>query len=514
LAHFVHCRRSVAELWFMDSIRFSLTGLRSFLLAFILLGCNEAEQPAPTALNEAFSQAASDYSVPRDLLVSIAFTNNRMEHRVGMPAQDGTIGIMSLRPDDRFPSLAVAAEAMNEDRDTLKSDRSANIRGAAALLAGFRDRYEDRTGVDVDTLQEWYPIVASYAGATDPLVSNGFAGEVYDWMFAGFAIETRSGEWIELEPQEMPWRGTAWELTGGSGLVDQFVAASSANYTQSSRTTSDIDMVVIHTTQGSYSGTISWFQNADASASAHYVIRSSDGEITQMVDEEDVAWHGGDWDTNSRSIGIEHEGYVDEADVWYTDAMLRNSAALVRELCDRNGIPMDRNHIIGHSEVPGCASAGGGGSSCHTDPGDGWDWDYFMSLVTTEGGTADILTSNLADGEKSGWFSAVASSSRYGVEDSCSGPVSGSVTGGLLYLTAECVPDTYPDNVGTVPVTISAQVSGATALDGDMFVEGYSDSWLGTIQSDGSADARISGEHNVGGDLGTLAYELKFQIDP
>lgn len=37
---------------------------------------------------------------------------------------------------------------------------------------------------------------------------------------------------------------------------------------------------MIHVTQGSYAGTISWFKDAAAQVSAHYVIRSSDGQIT------------------------------------------------------------------------------------------------------------------------------------------------------------------------------------------------------------------------------------------
>ena len=43
---------------------------------------------------------------------------------------------------------------------------------------------------------------------------------------------------------------------------------------------------------------------SSAAVSAHYGVRSSDGDLTQMVDEADIAWHAGDWDTNARSIGI------------------------------------------------------------------------------------------------------------------------------------------------------------------------------------------------------------------
>ena len=62
--------------------------------------------------------------------------------------------------------------------------------------------------------------------------------------------------------------------------------------------TKEVSAVVIHYTEGSYAGCISWFKNCDAEVSAHYVIRSADGQITQMVLEKDKAclgvFYGGD----------------------------------------------------------------------------------------------------------------------------------------------------------------------------------------------------------------------------
>ncbi|CAM5259886.1 hypothetical protein SBADM41S_08153 [Streptomyces badius] len=40
--------------------------------------------------------------------------------------------------------------------------------------------------------------------------------------------------------------------------------------------------------------------------SAHYVIRSSDGEVTQTVRDKATAWHARS--ANASSVGIEHEG--------------------------------------------------------------------------------------------------------------------------------------------------------------------------------------------------------------
>ncbi|MFJ4685088.1 N-acetylmuramoyl-L-alanine amidase [Streptomyces sp. NPDC088789] len=134
-----------------------------------------------------------------------------------------------------------------------------------------------------------------------------------------------------------------------------------------------VDFVVIHVTQTPYANTLSIFQEAGRSVSAHYVIRSGDGHVAQCVRESDIAWHAGNWDYNTRSIGIEHEGWVDEPR-WFTERMYQSSARLTAAICGRHAIPRDRAHILAHYEMPG---------TDHTDPGPLWDWDRYMSLVAS-----------------------------------------------------------------------------------------------------------------------------------
>ncbi|MFJ2632083.1 N-acetylmuramoyl-L-alanine amidase [Streptomyces sp. NPDC087422] len=175
--------------------------------------------------------------------------------------------------------------------------------------------------------------------------------------------------------------GVTADLTSGIGrasaaTVDypsaSWTPASSGNYTASNRTsTYPINLVVIHVTQESFTDTISLFQDPSHAAAAHYVVRSGDGAIAQCVRERDVAWHAGNWDYNTRSIGIEHEGWVDQP-AYFTTAMYHSSAALTAEICDKYGIPKDRDHIIGHVQVPG---------TDHTDPGPNWDWVRYIRLV-------------------------------------------------------------------------------------------------------------------------------------
>ncbi|WP_240436999.1 N-acetylmuramoyl-L-alanine amidase [Streptomyces sporangiiformans] len=152
----------------------------------------------------------------------------------------------------------------------------------------------------------------------------------------------------------------------------EWAPAHTANYTASNRPTSHpVDFLIIHMTQATYANTLRIFQNPKKQVSAHYVVRSADGHVTQMVRERDVAWHAGNWDYNTRSIGIEHEGWVDQP-AYFTDAMYAQSAKLTAAICTRYGIPKDRAHIIAHYEVPG---------SDHTDPGPNWDWTRYMRLV-------------------------------------------------------------------------------------------------------------------------------------
>ncbi|MEV0177140.1 N-acetylmuramoyl-L-alanine amidase [Streptomyces sp. NPDC050803] len=148
--------------------------------------------------------------------------------------------------------------------------------------------------------------------------------------------------------------------------------ANTANYTASNRPTAyPVDLVIIHVTQTTFTTALDIFRNPKKRVSAHYVVRSADGHVAQCVREADVAWHAGNWDYNTRSVGIEHEGWVDRP-AHFTDALYKRSAALTAAICTRHGIPRDRTHIIGHHEVPG---------TDHTDPGPHWDWARYLRLV-------------------------------------------------------------------------------------------------------------------------------------
>ncbi len=138
-----------------------------------------------------------------------------------------------------------------------------------------------------------------------------------------------------------------------------------------------IEYIVIHDTEASWATTLDLVQDPTY-VSWHYSLRSVDGHIAQHVKTKDVGWHAGNWYVNAKSIGLEHEGFAAQG-TWYTEAMYRTSAKLVRHLALRLGIPLDRQHIIGHDNVPGTTAATVAGM--HWDPGPYWDWSHYFDLL-------------------------------------------------------------------------------------------------------------------------------------
>jgi N-acetylmuramoyl-L-alanine amidase len=131
-----------------------------------------------------------------------------------------------------------------------------------------------------------------------------------------------------------------------------------------------VSMVVLHYTgMESAAAALDQLTNPAARVSAHWVV-AEDGQIVQLVDEADRAWHAGRayWrgitDVNSASIGIEivnpgHEfGYRPFPDV-QMDAVEQLVAAAVR----RHAI--DPANVVGHSDVAPARK---------DDPGELFDW--------------------------------------------------------------------------------------------------------------------------------------------
>ena len=119
------------------------------------------------------------------------------------------------------------------------------------------------------------------------------------------------------------------------------------------------EAVVLHIGEGSLEAIASHFKSPTSQVSAHYGV-GHNGEVDQYVKEEKSAWHAGQTDRptwkllkpnknpNWYTIGIEHEGYFDEE---WPEAQKIASANLIKDICKRWNIPIDREHIIGHYEI-------------------------------------------------------------------------------------------------------------------------------------------------------------------
>jgi hypothetical protein len=290
-------------------------------------------------------------------------------------------------------TAARAAELTGVDEKTLRTDPAQNIRGGAALLA----EHQRDLGIHSDKTADWYGAVAAYSGATDTATAKSFADEVFTTIEQGTARVTDDGQRVRLAPQsnlvantrqvdklglrqtnqdetECPrGLGCEWIPAPYAEFDDTYGNHDLANRPQSQK----IDYIVIHDTEETYDNTIRLVQDPTY-VSWNYTLRSADGHVAQHVKAKDVAWHAGNWYVNAKAIGLEHEGFGADGS-WYTEAMYRSSAKLVRYLAGRYGIPLDRAHILGHDNVPGTVPSTVAGM--HWDPGPYWNWSHYFDLL-------------------------------------------------------------------------------------------------------------------------------------
>ena len=327
--------------------------------------------PSVAEVELAIDAAAAEFFVPASLLRAVAHIETRWQHmpyRIGNYGRRGLFHLTEVR-------LLDGEALLGSDHDHVVGDYVTHIRAFAALLDDARP-----ASAPMPPVGEWGEALAwvmdlhpdaydTYMNRVFNLVNDGLVDRLADTgepiTIAPVAIDGELlGAWQSSVERSPDYPGAVWDQ------------ASTCNFTNASRTSGDIDRVLIHTAQGSYGGTISWFNNCAASVSTHYVI-SSGGDITQMLYEEDIGWHVQCW--NSRSIGIEHEGYVNQPSLYYTPAMYQASGDLVADMIADWNMTADRVTVVGHNEVdPAC------NTNAHSDPGSGWDWDEYMDII---GGT-------------------------------------------------------------------------------------------------------------------------------
>ncbi|WP_425507773.1 N-acetylmuramoyl-L-alanine amidase [Streptomyces olivoverticillatus] len=394
-----------------------------------------AAQPHSDTLQKEFAAAAAGHQVPLSVLLGLSYLESRWDSHGGAPSVTGGYGPMHLtdaattlaalphhsdagedargdagRPHAvprtalpapatlpaRLRTLERAASLTGLSAKALRESSAANVQGGAALLAAEQKRLGLPLSADP---ADWYGAVAGYSGASDAATATTFAHDVFDAIRTGRRRTTDTGQSITLaaSPQLAPRTEQIGQLKLGTvtdtgvecprsvacesipAPYQQLDGKDYGNHDLADRPASQkVDFIVVHDTEGTWETTIKLIKDP-AYVSWNYTVRSGDGHIAQHVPTKDVAWHAGNWFVNAKSVGIEHEGFLAQPDAWYTEEMYSTSARLVRYLAQKLGIPLDRQHIVGHDNVPGTVPSTIKGM--HTDPGPYWDWDHYFELM-------------------------------------------------------------------------------------------------------------------------------------
>lgn len=406
------------------------------------------EEPNYTAyFQEAYDQ---NPNIPRGVLEAVAYGNTHIFHIVhnaggnencmGLPLAYGVMGLTLDGKNYFNNNLVTVSDLSGISTNLIINNPEKNILAYASAfnivmnsIAGQKPVGTKNSDIIFSTLVALSELPSDTEGQIFALNTQLYSyftflnapefQEKYNFPNHDFDLQTLFGEdnYIVLsstkvtisEEEISDNQGNVYKSTGNNAPSVQSAdyapaiwnAAASCNYSTRGQA---ITGVVIHDVEGSYASCISWFQNCNANVSAHYVVRSSDGQITQMVLESKKAWHVGN--SNPFTIGIEHEGYNTQTG-WYTPAMYQSSANLVKDICISgyginpttcwSGVSCNGSCVLpltvkikGHQHYP---------SQTHNDPGVNWNWGTYYNLIngsttcaTPTGLTATSITLNSA----------------------------------------------------------------------------------------------------------------------
>lgn len=329
--------------------------------------------PSVSTIEKYFNKASKEFGIPVSLLMVIGQVENNWA-QIG-PSIDQGWGIMHLVKNNYCNTLGEAATTLGVSEQVLKDDAFQNIRGAAALIA----KYAGKKSKTFTKPEDWFPAVAKFSGLINSDLRDMQAATYFETLKKGVKASTVWSEQIIISPMEIidlkkiisstedfhtkkvsDTTNQAAALTSDYGPA--LAAFTSCNY--SSGRAYAIDTWVNHWIgSGTYAGAVSWFQNCNAGASAHFVIRNFDGEITQVVAVANTAWHcgaGGFPANNGRSIGVEHEATAANPGMWNSTPMQNASATMSCYFKGIYGFPTTQNAspgICGHNDMPGTTTS-------------------------------------------------------------------------------------------------------------------------------------------------------------
>lgn len=368
----------------------------------------------------ACQQAYATYpSIPKGVIEATAFTQTRfsylsvddMESCSGLPKSRGYLGMVKDGKQYFKENMRKVASLSGFSLKSIQENPTTEV---LAFASAFQQLYAQTLGQPIELRLKQAFSELSYladSGIVNQFARNAELLELYRFLNKSenatmfqfpayhFNLELVFGSTnlSVLTSSKVDFQAHAIVGDGGIAFVPQGTQLKSTEYGPaiwnpapscnfSSRNGVAISAITIHTIQGTYAGAISWSQNCSSSVSYHYVIRSSDGQITQMVNEANKAWHVGS--ENPYTIGYEHEGYVNQAS-WYTTAMYNASAGITRDICQSgyginplrtfSGTATSGSNVLGscirikgHQHYP---------NQTHTDPGINWNWALYYTLV-------------------------------------------------------------------------------------------------------------------------------------
>ncbi|MGH3928502.1 MAG: N-acetylmuramoyl-L-alanine amidase, partial [Pseudonocardiaceae bacterium] len=259
-----------------------------------------------------FAAAADEFGVPEEVLKAVSYALTHWNDRDGEPTRHGGYGLMHLtdpavpRPDGRGgvdiaddPSagpLLVAAELLDATAAEVRSDSGQNIRAGAALMAQYARQAGG--GRLPSSTAGWSDAVARFGAGANPATGAAFVEDVFALLRAGLPATTVDGQRISLaadpglpelpavldEIPECPRNADCRFVPAAYEQTDPSDPNAYGNYDPADRPDdgNDIRYILIHSTESTYNSTINAFGDPSHGASTHYVIRSADGEITQM----------------------------------------------------------------------------------------------------------------------------------------------------------------------------------------------------------------------------------------
>ncbi|MEO7310536.1 MAG: family 10 glycosylhydrolase [Chitinophagaceae bacterium] len=316
-------------------------------------------QPSVATIKRYFDAAAGEFKVPAEILMAAGQVQSNWAQVSA--SMYGSWGVMGIIENPYIQQISLAADLLKTTTDEIKNNAQTNIRAAAALVAYYQKNKEPQ-GLD-----DWFEAVRDLTGLTNEAMKTELAVRIYELIKTGSKTVTLWGEIIYLPavtgkkiledvtipPVSKPDGTTAVDYPGAVAGY----STCPTNY--GTRTAgSVINFYFIHyIALGTYQGTLSWFSNCASGVSAHYVVRNSDGYITQVVAEANRAYSQGVNQYNQEGIGTEHEVLVANLTMWDSKPMLAAAASLAADVCNRNSIPKVRRAvngdrgIYGHSDV-------------------------------------------------------------------------------------------------------------------------------------------------------------------